>query len=144
MFTFDIDTSLEINASPENIWKVLTDFKAYNDWNPMLRDMDIALHPGANIRFRVLNDKGTKLGLKANVTQLSEHRELRWRGGNAALLSGEHYFRIEPLADGSCRFYHGEKFSGLLLPLVRFVLKDAIVMYRRMNDALYQRVQQST
>jgi hypothetical protein len=144
VFTFNIETSQEISAAPETIWRVLTDFNSYNEWNPMLRDMEMTLQPGANIKFRVLNDKGKSLGLKAKVTQISENRQLQWRGGNRVLLSGEHYFRIERLEHGSCRFHHGERFSGPLLPLVRFILEDAIVMYERMNEALYQRIQQAT
>ena len=34
------------------------------------------------------------------------------------LFDGEHYFQLEPLADGRTRFVQGEHFSGLLCGLI--------------------------
>ena len=33
----EIHTEIEINAPAEKIWKVLTDFAAYPEWNPFVR-----------------------------------------------------------------------------------------------------------
>ncbi len=32
-----ISTEIEINASPERVWQVLTDFPSLPDWNPFLQ-----------------------------------------------------------------------------------------------------------
>jgi uncharacterized protein YndB with AHSA1/START domain len=31
----EIHTEIEINASAEKVWRVLTDFAAYSEWNPL-------------------------------------------------------------------------------------------------------------
>jgi hypothetical protein len=89
----------------------------------------------------VLREGASSLKLKANITTLSEACGLAWRGGYAAILSGKHYFWIEPLAGGHCRFHNGEHFTGVLLPLVKGTLKNAPELYRAMNGALKRRVE---
>jgi len=32
----EIKTSIEISASPETIWKILTNFEDYENWNPFI------------------------------------------------------------------------------------------------------------
>jgi hypothetical protein len=43
MFSYDIQTSIDIEAEPGAIWQVLTDFNSYGDWNPMLRNVQTDL-----------------------------------------------------------------------------------------------------
>jgi hypothetical protein len=141
MFSYDIQTSIDIDAEPGAIWQVLTDFSSYGDWNPMLRNVQTELEPGAPVRFEVLREGADSLKLKANITTLDEPLSLVWRGGSVAIISGEHYFRLEPLSEGRCRFHHGEHFAGVILPLVKGTLKNTPELYRAMNEALKRRVE---
>ncbi|XLM21773.1 SRPBCC domain-containing protein, partial [Chromobacterium piscinae] len=53
---------------------------------------------------------------------------------------GEHYFRLEALADGGTRFHHGEDFSGILLPLIGGALLEGVRQgFLLMNQALKRR-----
>jgi uncharacterized protein YndB with AHSA1/START domain len=36
----EIHTGIEINASAEKVWRVLTDFAAYPEWKPFVRRID--------------------------------------------------------------------------------------------------------
>jgi hypothetical protein len=143
MFTRHIQTSIDIDASPAQIWDVLVGLESYADWNPMLSNVQTGLRKDDTVRFDVLSVKGKPLKLNAKITDNQKERELAWRGGVSAILSGHHYFRIEPLTEGRCRFHHGEHFSGLILPLISFFLKDAPDLYRSMNEALKCRVESS-
>ena len=43
MFSFDIKTTIDIEASASEIWHALTELDAYHQWNPMLQHLvDIA------------------------------------------------------------------------------------------------------
>jgi hypothetical protein len=33
----ELTTEIQINSSPEILWKVITDFKNYYQWNPILQ-----------------------------------------------------------------------------------------------------------
>ena len=36
----ELTTEIQINSSPEKLWKVLTDFKNYYQWNPILQKIN--------------------------------------------------------------------------------------------------------
>jgi hypothetical protein len=141
MFSYNIHTSIDIDASAAAIWRVLTDFGRFDDWNPMLRRVRVDLEPGAAVSFEVHRVGARPLRLRAKIVLLNEPDALAWRGGPQGILSGEHFFRIESLAEKRCRFHHGEQFKGLLLPLLRGALNDAPALYRSMNEALKKRVE---
>ncbi|MCM6775247.1 SRPBCC domain-containing protein [Nocardia sp. CDC159] len=50
---FVIDDSVEIAASAEVVWKVLTDFERYGEWNPFVSACATTLEPGSPIDMRV-------------------------------------------------------------------------------------------
>ncbi len=142
MFTLDIQTTIDIDTTAERIWQVLADFESYPQWNPMLINVRTHLEPGAEVRFEVALREGARpLRLKANINVLQTAAELAWRGGMSPLITGQHYFRIEPLDEQRCRFHHGEHFKGLLLPLLKPILNNASSLYEAMNSELKQRAE---
>ena len=48
-----IEFTRDIEASPEVVWSVITDFERYKEWNPFVIDCDAKLEPGAPISMRV-------------------------------------------------------------------------------------------
>ena len=57
------------------------------------------------------------------------------------LFDGEHAFRIEPLDAERSRFVHAERFTGVLVGLVKGVLGKTEAGFEQMNAALKQRVE---
>lgn len=144
IFMKQVHVSTDIDASPATVWNILLAFESYPDWNPMLVQVDTVPEPGAPVRFTVAQANGKALRLKAEITRLDSERELVWKGGSNLLLSGEHYFRLQCLPGGGCRFEHGEYFRGALLPLVRRLLRDSEALYQSMNQALKSRAESCT
>ena len=140
MFSFEVRTHLDIEAQPEAVWSVLTDFAAYDDWNPMLRRVQGALRPGSAVKFEVQLGNGGSMKLRAHISRLEEPWALSWRGGSPLLISGEHYFRVERLDDTRVRFHNGERFAGPLFPLLARKLKGSGPLYESMNLALQRRL----
>jgi hypothetical protein len=70
-------------------------------------------------------------------------RELRWLGRLfvPGIFDGEHIFRIEPLEHGRSRFVQAERFSGVLVPLLRKTLEQTRHGFEAMNEALRQRAE---
>lgn len=142
MFSHAVITHIDIEAGPQPIWQVVSDLAAFDDWNPMLRNVKAPLERGGKVSFEVQRKGASPLKLKAKITELKAPNALIWRGGVDLLITGEHYFRIEQLDQRHCRFHHGEYLRGLLLPLLRGMLKKADEVYESMNIALKQRVEQ--
>ncbi len=138
----EIATEIEIDASAQRVWAVLTDFAAYPGWNPFLLRVDGAPATGRRIRFRFELPRGFRGLACATVLEAEPGKELRWAGSVPGLFRGEHYFVIEQASAATLRFRHGEIFSGLLLPLVWPVLRSrGREVYDAMNLALKERVE---
>lgn len=140
----ELNTKIEINASAERVWRLLTDFDAYPQWNPFIRSIEGK--PELNSKLNVFIQPSGGRGMKFNPTVLKAepHKELRWLGHLLVrgLFAGEHVFIIEPLAENRIRFVQREKFSGLLVPLFRRSLDTNTRRgFNEMNVALKERAE---
>ena len=108
----EIKTYIEISATPERIWEVLTDFQEYPNWNPFLTSIEGDFIVGKKVK---INAGGMKFN--PEVLVFNENKEIRWIGKLLlkGLFDGEHSFVIIDNQNGSCTFKHEEKFTGLLV-----------------------------
>ncbi len=144
MTTHQLRTEIEINASAQRVWAVLSDFASYPQWNPFIRSATGDLQAGARLRITVQPSGGKPMRFSPVVLTLQEGRELRWRGRLLfpRVFDGEHRFVIEPLDEGKVRFEHSEDFSGLLVGLLRASLdRDTRRGFEEMNQALKARAE---
>lgn len=113
-------TSIEINASPNAVWQVLTDFSRFPQWNPFIRSISGEVTQGAQLHVQVQPPDGDGMTFHPKVLVAEPGHELRWLGRFLlpGIFDGEHCFQIEPLSEHRVRFVHSEVFSGLLVPLL--------------------------
>jgi hypothetical protein len=141
----ELRREIEIDASPERVWAVVTDFAAYPEWNPFIRSISGELHEGANLEVRIEPPGARATTFKPTVRAVEANRELRWLGRLLpGLFDGEHSLRIEPLDGGRSRFVQSERFTGLLVGLVKGTLAKTEVGFEQMNAALKARVEQAS
>jgi hypothetical protein len=71
-------------------------------------------------------------------------RELRWLGRLLVpgIFDGEHSLSIEPLESNGSRFVQSERFSGILVGLVKGTLQKTDTGFEQMNAALKERIEQ--
>lgn len=116
-------TTSVIAAPPERVWRVLTDFSAYPEWNPLLADVRGRLAPGERLHLRIVPlDRDTRVRVEA----LDPPHRLALGAWEFLpfVLRSTHYLRLEPTPEGHTRLQHGERFSGLAAPLLRRMLLD--------------------
>jgi uncharacterized protein YndB with AHSA1/START domain len=53
MFRREINSEIEISASPEAVWGALTDFEAFRDWNPFIRPVVGEAKEGTRLRVQM-------------------------------------------------------------------------------------------
>lgn len=138
-----IEHPVEIHASAERVWAVLTDFAAYEEWNPFIRAISGVPEEGARLRVRIEPPGGRAMTFRPTVKAAVAGRELRWLGRLwvPGLFDGEHAFRIEPRAEGSSRFVQAETFRGVLVPLFVVTLRKTRQGFVAMNEALKVRAE---
>lgn len=137
-----INESIEIEASPEQVWQVLVDFERYPEWNPQIVRLIGSPTVGAILDEWVAISEEKQVRFKTVILELLPAEKLVWRGiyGFQWLFCGLHQFILEPLESGRrTRLIQKETFSGVLLPLMN--IKESAVGYRRMNEAVKRRAE---
>jgi hypothetical protein len=139
----ELRREIEIDAPAERVWAVVTDFAAYPEWNPFIRRISGELREGTRLEVRIEPPGGRAMTFKPTIRVVETHRELRWLGRLLlpGIFDGEHSLRIEPLDDGRSRFVQSERFTGLLVGLVKGTLAKTETGFEQMNTALKARVE---
>ena len=142
----ELRSEIEIGAPPEHVWRVLTDFAAYPEWNPFIRR--VSGRPEVDERLVVrMRPSGTRgMTFRPTVMKVEPSRELRWLGHLLVpgIFDGEHIFEIEELERDRVRFVQREVFKGLLVPLLaRSLDMDTQRGFEEMNRALRERIEVS-
>lgn len=133
-----IRTDIPIDAPPETVWQVLTDFSRYPEWNPFIPTAQGTVREGETITVRIEPPGGQGMTFRPRLQRVDPNRELRWLGRLLLpkLFDGEHVFELHP-REGGTRFVHRETFSGLLVPLLWGSMKDPTRRgFEAMNEAL--------
>ena len=140
----ELRSEIEIEASAERVWRVLTDFDAYPEWNPFIRR--VSGRPEVEERLVVrMRPSGTRgMTFRPTVMKVVPNRELRWLGHLLVpgIFDGQHIFEIEELERARVRFVQREVFKGLLVPLLaRNLDRDTQRGFEEMNRALRERAE---
>jgi hypothetical protein len=138
-----ISHSLAIAAPAATVWRVLTDFAAYPEWNPFIREISGELREGARLTVRIAPPGRSAMTFRPRVLEVAPPRAFRWLGHLfiPGIFDGEHRFRIEPL-QGQCRFTQEEEFRGVLASLVLHWIGAATERgFAAMNEALKSRAE---
>jgi hypothetical protein len=139
----EIRTELEIASPPRNLWRVITTFDRFPEWNPFLTEVRGRPEVGSPVDLRV-HSRPFPVNFHVTVINADPERELRWRGHflNDRVVVAEHYFRIEAIDANRSRFIHGEIFNGRFSGLAwRIIERETRRGYRLMNDAFKRRVE---
>ncbi len=142
--TRTIRSTTEIRAPLETVWRILTDFPAYLEWNPHIRR--VRGHPaqGARIAIESRPPGGHVIVMRPLIVTWDPPHELRWRGTFMAgrLFTGEHGFRLEEAGASRVLFVQDETFSGLLVPLYALLrLARTRLGFEQVNEALRARAE---
>jgi hypothetical protein len=128
---------------PQEVWAVLTDFKAYAIWNPLNVSADGEARLGARVPMRFVDAGGGKGKIIAQtviITAFDPPRRLEWVGHIPFLFTGRHSFELA-VSDGGTELLHDEDLSGLVpmtFSAARIARQKAA--YEAMNSALEDRV----
>jgi hypothetical protein len=140
----ELHSQIEINASPDRVWDILTDFASYPQWNPFIRRISGELKVGKRLDVRLEPPGGRGITLRPTVLSAEPNRELRWLGHLlvSGLFDGEHSLAIQPLEENRVRFVQGDVFKGVLVPLLaRSLDNNTLRGFEEMNGALKERAE---
>lgn len=138
-----VHDQIDIDASPERVWEVFTDFRSFPSWNPFIRKMKGDLVPGRKIRVTLRLGRRL-MRFKPEVTVVKPAREIRWlaRQPIHRLFDVERAFEFEPKGPSGTRFVQSEVGRGLMAPIVMPIMHRRIARgYAALNLALKARAE---
>ena len=75
-----ISTEITINASPDTVWGVLTDFARFGEWNPFMDRAEGRAEVGEKLTIHMQPKGGRGMTFKPRVLVAEPGHELRWLG----------------------------------------------------------------
>ena len=141
----EIRAEVEIQASAERVWQVLTTFAEFPEWNPYLRVTGGSASVGERLVVTVSTPGSPTTTYRSIVETAQPPHELQWIGrlGVPGLIDGRYRFEIAPLSPGRVRLVQTERFRGLFVAVAfYFGMGDATHRgFEQMNDALRRRAE---
>jgi hypothetical protein len=140
---FSMVCGVEVNvlASAETIWSLLTDAKGFPRWNSTVSGVEGEIRDGERLRLRV---PGTDRTFTPKVSGVVPSERMTWTGGFAPIFKGVRTFVLRARNDGSTDFAMEERFSGLILPLVRGSMPDFGPVFERYANDLKREAERVT
>jgi hypothetical protein len=141
----ELNTEIVIQASPEKVWAILTDFDKYPDWNPFIKSIKGPAKVGRKITVRINPPEAKGLTFTPEVLAFEKNKEFRWQGHLfiPGLFDGEHKFELIQNGSGGTTFKHSETFKGILIPLFKKQLDyNTRKGFEQMNQKLKELAEQ--
>lgn len=141
----EIKSEILINAMPEKVWSILTDFDKYPNWNPFIKSITGNVSVGNKITARLEPPGAKGMTFKPKVLVFETNKELRWIGHLLfpGLFDGEHRFELIYNGNGTTTFKQIEKFTGILVPLFKKMLDvNTVNGFNLMNKKLKELAEQ--
>lgn len=107
-------TQIDIPATQQRVWDVLTDFDAYADWHPhQIIKGRAELFAGLQIITRAGVSAADRQVARAVVWKLQPVEKFEYLSGRPLIDSAKRFFHLTPY-DGGTRLHHGMIFSGFV------------------------------
>ncbi|TFK24882.1 hypothetical protein FA15DRAFT_669085 [Coprinopsis marcescibilis] len=146
---FSVSASSVINAPPDHVWKILTDFKSYREWNPFVRAQNLV-----DSDRNPLPDDALTTGLFLNISEVhlpptmgkptlfqkawaferiteadAVNHRLAWEFWGPVpkwLLYAERWQILTAEGDGQTKYHTFEEFTGVLAHVVKLIQRKKL------------------
>ena len=143
--TISID-AIEIEAPIDLVWKVLSDFQAYSQWNPFTVAIQTNFVPGDDMTISIQQGRDKVVHRNFVLETLDPPYLLEWslpKLGHRLLFSAWRSQRLTSLSEHTCSYQTSDTFKGLLAPWIYNLQKDWVEKnFNRMARALKSRCEQ--
>jgi uncharacterized protein YndB with AHSA1/START domain len=115
------EAEVEISASEEAVWDVLTDFERWPSWNPEVKSMSFEGPVAEGTEFRWKAGPGT---ITSRIERVEPPRLIAWTGKTLGI-GAIHFWWLEPRGAGTL-VRTAESYDGLVARLFRRSLQKVL------------------
>lgn len=120
MFKAIFSKQIEIEATAEEVWNILTNFPNYTAWNTFTKNTEIDFVPGGKVKLEVYFDPDKPPVIhRAQISKLQEGKMFAWRMNWGLLLKAERSQEVISRSGNRCVYQTIDMNKGLLAPVVQ-------------------------
>ena len=107
-----VQSEIIIDATPEEVWAIVTDLKSYEVWHSFIYGIEgeLGLDEKLKVEIEVLNKK---VKIRARITVLNKNKNFTWVGKLPAIGKATHYYKLKALEGGRTKLTQGEFWKGV-------------------------------
>ncbi|QTN39783.1 SRPBCC domain-containing protein [Cryomorphaceae bacterium] len=127
-----------IEATPEEVWTVLTKPDDFAIWNPTMLLLSGSVKEGAKVQYQFTQVDGEKSEIGARVHRIIPNELLNQKGGIPLVLTFNHSYILDS-ENSNTRVTIHEEYRGIGVHF--WNPKNVELAYARLNEALKERVE---
>src|SRR5262245_39749912 len=108
MLAMTCSVAIRVRATPDVVWRLLTDAQGFPRWNSTVSGIEGQVIQGERLRVHV---PGTSRTLTPRVSGIVPARRMIWSDGFDPVFKGVRTFVLADCTDGSTEFRMSERFS---------------------------------
>lgn len=140
----ELKTEVQISASPEKVWRTLSDLTNWSSWNPIINNIEGKFEVNAELLITMANSNGgAGKRYKAIVTEINTNKRFIFTATmlTKVLFSAEKILELTTHPEDTILIQR-EIYTGIMVPLFWKKLKEgAQPMLISMNEALKEQVE---
>jgi len=137
---YQISTTIEIAATPEHVWAVLSDLASYPQWHPVFRAVTGQLAAGSKITITTAHPVSDRtMTARVRVLTAEPTRQLRWVS-NLGVMRSERSFILTPEAGGTL-LEQTATYRGLLVRFPEKTITRIQDTFVAINQAIKQQAE---
>ena len=125
---YEIRTEVEIEATPEEVWAILSDVDGWSSWNTTVHASSGQFAQDAQMDITMKNKKGDAgPHYKPMITTCTPPFKMRWRAKMMAgfIFTNDKLIEISATESG-CKVTHSELFGGLMFKMMSGAMKTGV------------------
>lgn len=135
-----IRTEIDIKATPEKVWGIITDVDKWHEWSPTINASEGKAETGSTVTITMMSKEPGKDGPKYSpkIIQMDEPRYFHWRAHMMAgfIFTNDKIIELEK-TDAGTKVIHKETFKGLMAVAMKGQMEKGVPsMLNMMNEAL--------
>ena len=131
-----VHTEIVIDATPEQVWTVLTDTKSYPQWAVFMEAIEGKIRDQGQItaHFRP-NEKKEKVNKVTHTISVTEGKEFSWSETVMMGIKDHHRYIVEPMPNGQTRFIQ----SDLVKSGMSWLMGNSLIKFEKENYPKFNR-----
>lgn len=137
-----VQASIIIEASPEKVWTVLTDFKNLNEWSSSFQNLSGEFNKDGQIEVVFKSPFGGDTKMKKKLFHFKNGISFGWTGVFMMGMKDDHLHMLKELPNGFTQFSQTDSISGGMSFLLGRILEKKMKKgYIAFNSELKKRVE---